>query len=53
MTNSRTELHMLKGDSVTARRYMSEVLQPQAKLFRGTVGTEFSLMLGHIEHMWC
>lgn len=44
MTNGRTELHIFQGGSVTARRYVDEVLEPQVRLFRGAVGPEFLLM---------
>ncbi|KFM59750.1 hypothetical protein X975_08065, partial [Stegodyphus mimosarum] len=54
MTNGCTQPHIFQGGSVTARKYVNEVLESQVRLFRGTVGPHVLLMkLGLIESMWC
>lgn len=46
-TNGFKELYIFQVGSVTIRRYVDNVLQPQVTLFMGAVGLEFLLMNGN------
>ncbi|GBL71207.1 hypothetical protein AVEN_209170-1 [Araneus ventricosus] len=54
--NSRTEIYVFAGGSVTAVRYCDEILHPLVRLLLlQWVPTRYLWMitLNHIEHDWC
>ncbi|GFV43039.1 transposable element Tcb2 transposase [Trichonephila clavipes] len=44
MINGRTRLHVVANGTMTAQRYIDEVLLPHVRLFRGAVGVKFVFM---------
>ncbi|GFW04080.1 transposable element Tcb2 transposase [Trichonephila clavipes] len=44
MINGRTRLHVVANGTMTAQRYIDEVLLPHVRLFRGAVGDKFVFM---------
>ncbi|GFW55209.1 transposable element Tcb2 transposase [Trichonephila clavipes] len=44
MINGRTRLHVVSNGTMTAQRYIDEVLRPHVRLFRGAVGDKFVFM---------
>ncbi|GFT02530.1 transposable element Tcb2 transposase [Trichonephila clavipes] len=44
MINGRTRLHVVANGTMTAQRYIDEVLLPHVHLFRGAVGDKFGFL---------
>lgn len=44
MLGGRTALHVFEGGTLTAKRYMDEILEPYVRLFNGAIGPQFLYM---------